>query len=96
MPAEANDYCKWVIADSDAHRFRIRKGDKIALDPLIERHQPEEGGLYLFRNLKGSFFVGEYRSLAGDEFEAIGPDGSALESRRHGITIAAIIRGTWR
>ena len=96
VPADANELCKWVLVDSDIQRFRIRRGDKIAVDPVFNANDIEDASLCLFQNSRGAFLLAEYRSMAGGQFEAICSDGSALDSNRHGVKVAAIIRGTWR
>lgn len=96
MPAEASETCKWVCLDSDILKFRLRKGDKIAVDIEFSIDRIEDGALCIFRNARGSYLLGEYRSLAQGQYEAIVADGSALDTIRHGVQVAAIVRGTWR
>ncbi len=95
-PSDANELCKWVTMETDIQRFRIKKGDKIAVDPSFETHSIEDGTLCLFISIKRVYFIGEFRSLTNLQFEAVCSDGSVVDSIRHGVQVAAVVRGTWR
>ena len=95
VPDDASDFCKWVELDKDYPSFRLRRGSKIAIDPILDRHTPEDGRLYVFKNAAGKFLLAEYRSLANDSFEAIPHDGPPMDRDRHGLALVAIVRGTW-
>jgi hypothetical protein len=96
IPADANDRCKWVNVDSDYQSFRIKKGDKIAVDPVFEINSIDDGTLCLFISIKGAFFIAEFRAISEGSYEALKSDGAVLDRVRHGVQIAGVVRGTWR
>lgn len=98
VPDSASQYCKWVTVTDDHIRFGIRKGNKVAIEPLLDGvHIPVENEVYLFRSVaSGKFFLAEYRSLASGAFEAIPSTGHPLDSIRHGLEIVGIHKGTWK
>lgn len=96
VPEDASNKCKWVTLDSDYPSFRLKRNSKVALDPELSGHKPEDGGLYLFLSASGRYILAEYRGLANDSFEALPHDGPPMDRDRHGLEIIAIVRGTWR
>lgn len=95
LPDSNAPLCKWVIAPRDFHRFGIKQGNKIALQPVNEKSICSDGDLCLYRNVAGTYFLAEHRSaLLG--FEAALENGSVLDSIKNGLVIVAIHRGTWK
>lgn len=87
---------KWVVVEQDYPAFRIKRGGKIAVEPIDDTTPALEGELHLFRLAGGSFTIGEYRLLAGGNYEALVSDGPPLERDRHGLSVVAVIVGTFR
>lgn len=96
VPEDASNRCKWVELEQDYPAFRLKRNSKVALDPDISGHTPEDGALYLFLSATGRYLIAEYRGLANDSFEALPNDGPPMDRDRHGLEIIAIVRGTWR
>lgn len=93
----ASRLVKWFVVDDDMPRFRIKRGYKVALDPSgCKPDSCIEDEIYLFRTTSGRFFMGEFRSLADGEFEAIPDSGLPLDSIRHKIEVVAKHLGTWK
>ncbi len=95
IPEGAAGNCKWTRVESDHPRFRIMRGDLIALEPLVAALQAVDGKVHLFRALDGRFFLGEFRRLADGGYEALPDSGMPLDSKRHGVTVVARKRGQW-
>lgn len=88
----ASPLFKWFIVDSDMPRLRIRRGWRVAVEPVLNDSQCSDGDTCLFRSASGSFFLADFRRLSGG-FEAIPDSGPPLDSLRHGITVSGIIHG---
>lgn len=88
----ASPLFKWFIVDSDMPRLRIRRGWRVAVEPVTNDAACSDGDTCLFRSASGVFFIADFRRLAGG-FEAIPDSGPPLDSSRHGITVAGIICG---
>lgn len=97
VPADASASCKWVRVDKDMSRFGLRKGYKVAIEPITaDAGPPIDGEVYLFKTPSGLFFLGEYRTLASGGFEAVPDAGLPLDSERHGITVEGHQAGMWK
>lgn len=94
-PHGASSSCKWFVVDEGIPAFRIKKGYKIALDPVLDGHSFVNDDIYLFSDVDGMMFLAEYRKVANG-FEAVLASGKTLESGKHGLSILAIHRGTWK
>lgn len=95
VPRGASALVKWFVVEQDHRRFGIAKGDMVALDPLTGTDKPEEMKRHVFKTASGQFILAEYRTLAGDSFEALPDSGTALEKERHGLAVVARVRGVW-
>lgn len=95
-PEGASTKCKWFVAEEGIPSFRIKKGYKLALDPCMDGHSFVNDDLYLFKDLDGSMFLAEFRKIAGGSFEAVTESGRVLEKEKHGLSVIAIHRGTWK
>ena len=94
-PHGASSSCKWFVVDEGMPAFRIKKGYKIALDPVLDGHVFVNDDIYLFSDVDGGLFLAEYRKVANG-FEAVLASGKTLESEKHGLSIVAIQRGLWK
>ncbi|HET8686407.1 MAG TPA: helix-turn-helix transcriptional regulator [Methanosarcina sp.] len=95
MPFGASTNAKWFIAEEPMPRFGIRIGYKVAIDPIQDDlKQHDEGRTYLFVTVTGKFFLGDFRSLGEDEFEAIPDSGPPLDSVRHKIKVVGKYLGS--
>ena len=79
----------WAIAEADHPRLGIKRGRKLLFAPVSNPKACEEDAVHLFRTLGGSLILGQFRRLAGEDFEAIPDSGPPLDSARHGITVLA-------
>lgn len=95
VPDASSTGCKWIVVDKDFPRFGIRSGNKIAVQILGQGLTPPEGEVYIYKNISGVFFLGEHRHTA-DGFEAVLDNGTVLDSTKHGITVIALHKGTWK
>lgn len=97
VPNDASTSCKWVRVEKDMTRFGLRKGYKVAIEPITaDAGPPIDGEVYLFKTPSGLFFLGEYRTLASGGFEAVPDAGLPLDSERHGITVEGHQAGMWK
>lgn len=96
IPDHASDTCKWVKLPFDLPRFGLKAGHMVALEQLKDGRSLVEGDLYLFKTDAGLLFLGEYRALSGGAFEAMPDHGRAYDSQRHGLSVLALHRGTWK
>lgn len=95
VPKRASSLVKWFIVEQDHRRFGISKGDMVALDPMQPGDEPEEMKRHVFQTASGKFVLAEYRTLAGNSFEALPDSGAPLEKDRHGLIVVARVRGVW-
>ena len=95
VPKRASSLVKWFIVEQDHRRFGISKGDMVALDPMQPDDEPEEMKRHVFQTASGQFVLAEYRTLAGNSFEALPDSGAPLEKDRHGLIVVARVRGVW-
>lgn len=79
----------WAIAEADHPRFGIKRGRKLLFAPVSNPKACEEDAVHLFKTLGGTLFLGQFRRLAGDDFEAVPDSGPPLDSARHGIAVLA-------
>lgn len=96
VPETASLRCKWVLLETDLPRFGLRRGTKVALEPVESDTDLADGEVCLFRTITGGHFIGQLRHLAGGNYEAVPDSGPPLERDRHGIKAVAIQMGTWK
>ncbi len=89
-PEDSPPDTKWYIVDTDMPRFRIKRGNKVAVARLDSPDTCSDGDLYLFKTAAGLFFLGEFRRLLVG-YEAIPDNGLPLDSERHGVKVV----GEW-
>lgn len=95
----ASSKCKWYVVEEDMPRFRVKRGYRIAVDPVppnLNLDSCEDGDTFLFRLTSGKFILAEFRRLAADGFEAIPDNGLPLDSHRHGVKLVGKHLGTWK
>lgn len=86
---------KWFICDADMPRLRIKRGWRVAVDPLTDASICQDGETYLFKTAGGSYFLGDFRRLAVG-YEAIPDGGPVMDTERHGITVVAEFAGAMK
>lgn len=94
-PDGAGPAFKWFICEAALPRFRIKRGWRVAVDPLTDASICQDGETYLFKTVGGSYFLGDFRRLA-DGYEAIPDSGPPLDTARHGITVVAEFAGAMK
>ncbi len=86
---------KWFICDADMPRLRIKRGWRVAVDPLTDASICQDGETYLFKTAGGSYFLGDFRRLAVG-YEAIPDGGPVMDTERHGIAVVAEFAGAMK
>lgn len=86
---------KWFIAEIDMPRLRIKRGWRVAINPIVDDSGCQEGDTYLFRTSAGAFFLGDFRRLAAG-YEAIPDSGPPLDTNRHGIVVVGQFHGAMK
>lgn len=81
---------KWYVVDADMPRFRIKRGNKVAIARIESADNCADGDLNLFVTASGAYFLGEFRRLLVG-YEAIPDTGLPLDSERHGVKVV----GEW-
>lgn len=89
-PEDSPPDTKWYIVDTDMPRFRIKRGNKVAIARLDSADGCADGDLNLFMTASGAYFLGEFRRLLVG-YEAIPDTGLPLDSERHGVKVV----GEW-
>lgn len=94
-PDGAGPLFKWFTAEIDMPRLRIKRGWRVAVDPLTDASTCQDGETYLFKTAGGSYFLGDFRRLAVG-YEAIPDSGPVMDTERHGITVVAEFAGAMK
>tara|TARA_R100000365_G_C2742928_1_gene71623 strand:+ start:347 stop:1117 length:771 start_codon:yes stop_codon:yes gene_type:complete len=79
----------WAIAEADHPRFGIKRGRKLLFAPVSDPKSCEEDAVHLFVTAAGNLILGQFRRLAGDDYEAIPDSGPPMDTDRHGIKVLA-------
>jgi hypothetical protein len=88
-----SDRVKWIPVIDDALAPALGIGDLIAIDP---HGQPKQDEVTLFRTAAGEYVIRRWRALPNGQFEAASANGQALDSIRHGISVAGSFVGVFR
>lgn len=90
VPGDYSDLTQVIQVQDSAMRPEIEEGEFIAVDPA---RAPKNGSVVIVRDRNGDFHLRRYRQVIGDEFEAwpVNPHFSTLDSKRHGLSVAAVV-----
>lgn len=94
-PDGAGPAFKWFVAEVDMPLRRIKRGWRIAVDPIADASNCRDGETYLFKTAVGAYFLGDFRRMATG-YEAIPDSGPPMDSVRHGITVVAEFAGAMK
>lgn len=86
---------KWFISETDMPRLRIKRGWRVAINPITDASGCRDGDTYLFRTSSGTFFLGDFRRTASG-YEAIPDSGPPLDTERHGIIVVGDFHGAMK
>lgn len=91
----ASPLFKWFISETDMPRLRIKRGWRVAINPITDDSGCHDGDTYLFRTSSGAFFLGDFRRMASG-YEAIPDGGPPLDTERHGIIVVGEFHGAMK
>lgn len=94
VPPGAPARCKWFTLESDQPRFRLYRGNRIAVSPVDDPADCKDGHLHLFKKADGAFILGDYRKMASG-YEVLPDSGMPIESDRHGVIVVGRVHGSW-
>lgn len=94
IPPGSHAKCKWFTLNTDQPRFRLERGNKVAVSPVDSPKECKNGKLHLFKMPDGEHILADFRLLSSG-FEAIPDSGLPMESERHGIEVVGRVNGYW-